>query len=1068
MATTTCTRERIESVEQLEALRGHLRRERERRHEQGVGEVRVCTGAGCIASGSLETLSALQRHLEDRGLKDRWEIIGTGCIGPCYGGPVVIVGDVLYERVRAGDAYAVVTEHLAHGRIVDRLTHRRPDGRHVARIGDLDFFKRQVKIVLRNCGHIDPTRIEDYIERDGYRALAEVLLRKDPDWVIETLKESGLRGRGGAGFPTWRKWAFARQQPSEVKYVVCNADEGDPGAFMDRSVLEGDPHSVIEGMAIAAATIGAQRGFVYVRAEYPLAVARLRIALEQAREVGLLGKNILGLGFDFDVEIRMGSGAFVCGEETALLTSIEGNRGEPRPRPPFPAEKGLWGRPTLINNVETFANVPIIVLKGGAWYAQWGTPRSPGTKVFALAGSIKHSGLVEVPIGIPLGDLIYDIGGGTASGKPFKAAQIGGPSGGCVPRQYLNTPLDYESLAELGAIMGSGGLVVMDDDSCMVDVARYFLEFVQEESCGKCTPCRVGTKRMLEIMDRICQGRGGEEDLEKLIELGEMIKETSLCGLGQTAPNPVLSTIRHFGHEYVEHIRDRHCRAGVCAALVAAPCESACPAHVDIPGFIALVAERRYAEAIRLHRERNPFAAVCSRVCFHTCEDKCRRGTMDAPVAVRAIKRFLVDQEVTLQVPEIRENPKNAKRKIAIIGAGPAGLTCAYFLTRLGYRPDVFEAELRPGGMLVQAIPPYRLPREVVAREVRMIEQMGAEIITGMALGRDFTLSSLRSQGYEAVFLAVGAPRGARLNIPGEDAVGVQDALDFLRTYNMRGSVPVGRRVVVVGGGNSAIDAARTAIRLGAESVVIVYRRNREAMPAYEEEIMEAEAEGVRLQLLTAPTEILTEGGRVVGLKCVPVQLGEFDYSGRRRPREVGEAFCIPADQVLVAVGQTLDLDQLCPDIDLRRNARGFIDADPVTGQTSQRWIFAGGDAVTGPASVVEAIAAGERAAVGIDQFLTGENHAFWREARPVEVSFLPDEDLEATPREPLRLLPVERRRHNFEEVELPWPEPVALRQARRCLRCDYGKRELGVGEPATALASDKSFAGGVTAGKAK
>lgn len=1035
------TRNRITGPDDLHSWRESLRAARRAWVERGGREVRICTGAGCIASGSLETQKALEEHLHEANLAELWRVIRTGCMGPCFGGPVLVVGDVLYEHVRPEDAAQLVRDHLLQGKIVERLTHRRPDGRHVPRMQDMDFFKRQVKIVLRNCGEIDPTRIEDYIERDGYQALAEVLLRRDPKWTIDALRESGLRGRGGAGFPTWRKWEAARLQTDPIKYVVCNADEGDPGAFMDRSVLEGDPHSVIEGMAICAATIGASQGFVYVRAEYPLAVQRLQIALQQAREVGLLGKNILGLGFDFDIEIRMGSGAFVCGEETALLTSIEGNRGEPRPRPPFPVEKGLWDHPTVLNNVETLANIPVIILRGGAWYAQWGTPKSRGTKVFALAGGIKHAGLVEVPIGIPLGDLIYDIGGGTASGKPFKAAQIGGPSGGCVPRHHLNVPLDYESLAELGAIMGSGGLIVMDDDSCMVDVARYFLEFVQDESCGKCVPCRVGTKRMLEIMERICNGQGEEADIERLIELGEMVKETSLCGLGQTASNPVLSTIRHFGQEYVEHIRDKHCRAGVCSALVAAPCSSACPANVDIPGFVALVAERRYAEALRLHRERNPFAAVCSRVCFHTCEDKCRRSTLDAPVAIRAIKRFMVDQEVTLQVPEIRENPKNAKRKIAIIGAGPAGLTCAYFLARLGYRPEIFEAQERPGGMLVQAIPAYRLPREVVAREVRMIEQMGVEIITGKALGRDFTLSGLRAQGYDAVFIGVGAPQGARLNIPGENAQGVEDALSFLRTYNIRGSVPVGRRVVIVGGGNSAIDAARTAIRLGAETVIVVYRRNREAMPAYEEEITEAEAEGVRLQLLTAPVEILTEGGKVVGVKCVPVQLGEFDRSGRRRPKEAGEAFCIPADQVLVAVGQTLDLEAICGDVELRKNARGFIEADPVTGQTSQRWIFAGGDAVTGPASVVEAVAAGERAAVGIDMLLTGANHAFWRELRPVDTAFDLEAEPESSPREPLRLLPVERRRHNFDEVELPWPEPVALRQARRCLRCDYGKR---------------------------
>jgi len=602
-------------------------------------------------------------------------------------------------------------------------------------------------------------------------------------------------------------------------------------------------------------------------------------------------------------------------------------------------------------------------------------------------------------------------------------------------------PLDYESLTELGAIMGSGGLVVMDEDSCMVDVARFFLEFVQEESCGKCVPCRVGTKRMLEILNRICEGRGEEADVERLIDLGEMIKDTSLCGLGQTAPNPVLSTIRHFGQEYIEHIRDKHCRAGVCGALVSAPCSSACPANVDIPGYISLVAEKRYAEALRLHRERNPFAAICSRVCFHTCEDKCRRSSIDAPVSIRGIKRFMVDQEVTMQLPEVRENEINAKRKIAIVGAGPAGLSCAYFLARLGYRPKVFEAEPRPGGMLVQAIPAYRLPREIVAREVRMVEHMGVEIFTNMVLGEDITLKALRAEGYDAAFLGVGAPCGVGLGLPGADAEGIGDALSFLRTYNLRGSVPVGKNVVVIGGGNSAIDAARTALRLGAETVTVVYRRSREAMPAYEEEIEEAEHEGVVLKLLTAPVEVVLEGRRVVGIKCLPMRLGEFDRSGRRRPEESGDAFILRADHVLVAIGQTLDMQKITRDVPLEIRNQTFIQANPVTGQTSEKWIFSGGDAVTGPSSVVEAVAAGERAAVGIDLFLTGANHAVWRETLEVDTAFDPDAEPSDAPREKLNLIPVERRRNNFAEVEQPWCESVAIRQAGRCLRCDYGKR---------------------------
>jgi NADH-quinone oxidoreductase subunit F len=1031
----------IANVKELTALRDEIRAEKARLSAEGHKQIRICLGASCIASGALKVKEALERELDNRQLQQQVSIVGTGCLGPCSGGPAVMIDQVFYEKLCPEDAKEIVGEHLARGRVVERLTHKRPDGRALANSADMDFFRRQKKIVLRNCGQIDPQRIEDYIAHDGYQALAKVLTQNSADTVIETMRVSGLRGRGGAGFPTWRKWKFTREAAGEQKYVVCNADEGDPGAFMDRSVLEGDPHSVLEGMAIAAHTIGAQMGYIYVRAEYPLAVQRLKIALAQAHDRGLLGKNILGTQFDFDLEIRMGSGAFVCGEETALLTSIEGNRGEPRPRPPFPAVQGLWGKPTVLNNVETYANVSAIVLQGGEWYASHGTERSKGTKVFALAGTIKNSGLVEVPVGMPLGDLIYDIGGGTLSGKDFKAAQIGGPSGGCIPKQHLNVPLDYESLAELGAIMGSGGLIVMDENSCMVDVARFFLEFVQEESCGKCVPCRVGTKRMLELLNRICDGRGEEADVERLIDLGEMIKDTSLCGLGQTAPNPVLSTIRHFGHEYIEHIRDKHCRAGVCPALVYAPCSSACPANVDIPGYVSLVAEKRYAEALQLHRERNPLAAICSRVCFHTCEDKCRRTTIDAPVSIRGIKRFMVDQEVTIQLPEVRENEQNAKRKIAIIGAGPAGLSCAYFLARMGYRPKIFEAEPRPGGMLVQGIPAYRLPREVVAREVRMIERMGVDILTNMTLGTDITLKALRAEGYDAVFLGIGAPVGVGLGMPGSDAEGITDALSFLRTYNIRGSVPVGKDVVVIGGGNSAIDAARTALRLGAEKVTVVYRRSREAMPAYAEEIEEAEHEGVSLRLLTAPLEVVVEGKRVAGIRCMPMRLGEFDRSGRRRPEEGGDAFVIPADQVLVAIGQTLDLQRITNSVPIQARSQSFIQVNPVTGQTSEKWIFAAGDAVSGPSSVVEAVAGGERAAVGIDLYLTGENHAFWHASREVDTSFDPDAPPSDATREQLNLIGVERRRNNFDEVEQPWCESVAVRQAGRCLRCDYGRR---------------------------
>ena len=728
----------IHNISELEAWRDRvksrisLRTKNDAVNDRGLRHVMICMGGGCIASGALNVKSCLEKELKKRKGTSRIKILDCGCLGPCALGPVLVVYPeaVLYQKVTPEDVPEIVSEHLIKGKIVNRLLPKNTGSSKAIRsLEDFDFLAKQTKIVLRNCGVINPMLIEEYIGRDGYMAAAKALTSMTPDEVIDVLKRSGLRGRGGAGFPTWLKWSLTRKAEGTEKFVLCNADEGDPGAFMDRSVLEGDPHSVIEAMIVAGYAVGAAQGFVYVRAEYPLAVERLEAAISDARRRGLLGQDIMGTGINFDLEIRMGSGAFVCGEETALMTSIEGNRGEPRPRPPFPAEKGLWDKPSLLNNVETYAAIPAILLNGSDWYASIGTKKSKGTKVFALAGAVNITGLVEIPIGTPLGDIIYDIGGGITNGGTFKAAQIGGPSGGCIPRNHLNVPVDYESLAELGAIMGSGGLIVMDEETCMVDLARYFLDFVQDESCGKCVPGRVGTKRMLEILERICAGQGEMEDLDRLVDLGNQIKDTALCGLGQTAPNPVLSTIRHFRDEYIAHIRDKHCPAGVCPNLVRSPCQNACPAGVNVPGFVSLIAEQRYKEALLLHRQRNPFAAVCASVCFHPCESRCRRRDLDSAVAIRGVKRFMVEQEDKPAPAEIRKNDTNAKRKIAIIGGGPAGLSCAYFLARLGYRPEVFEAGQKAGGMLIQTIPGYRLSRNALAREIRMIQNMNPHIL---------------------------------------------------------------------------------------------------------------------------------------------------------------------------------------------------------------------------------------------------------------------------------------------------------------------------------------------------
>ena len=535
----------------------------------------ICGGTGCTSSGSAEIQEALHREIAAQGLEDEIKVVQTGCFGLCALGPIMIVypEGVFYSKVTADDVPEIVEEHFLKGRPVERLIYKEEENETEEQIlnsslSNTQFYKKQLRVALRNCGVINPENIDEYIAMDGYFALAKVLKEMTPEDVIKTILDSGLRGRGGGGFPTGRKWQFARNSVSDKKYVVCNADEGDPGAFMDRSVLEGDPHAVLEAMAIAGYAIGADEGWIYIRAEYPIAVARLKIAIKQAREYGVLGNDIFGSGFNFDIHIRLGAGAFVCGEETALLTSIEGNRGMPRSRPPFPAIKGLWGKPTIINNVETYANIAQIILKGPEWFASMGTEKSKGTKVFALGGKIHNTGLVEIPMGTTLREIVEDIGGGVPNGKKFKAAQTGGPSGGCIPASLIDTPIDYDNLTAIGSMMGSGGLIVMDEDTCMVDLAKFFLEFTVDESCGKCSPCRIGTRRMLEILTRITEGNGTLEDLDELEEIAATLKTNSLCALGQTAANPVLSTIKHFRDEYLAHIVDKACPAGVCKKLM--------------------------------------------------------------------------------------------------------------------------------------------------------------------------------------------------------------------------------------------------------------------------------------------------------------------------------------------------------------------------------------------------------------------------------------------------------------------------------------------------------------------
>jgi NADH-quinone oxidoreductase subunit F len=1003
--------------------------------------VMICEGTGCAASQARDILEALKREIHRHGLDGEIRIVQTGCRGFCAMGPIVMIypDGIFYCQIKPEDVAHLVEETLLKGRIVERLAYKEPLGhRAIPHYSEIPFYTKQKRIALRNCGMIDPEDIREYIARDGYAALTKVLGELAPQQVLAEVKASGLRGRGGAGFPTGLKWEFTSRSPGQPKYVVCNADEGDPGAFMDRSIIEGDPHSLLEGMTIAAYAIGARQGYVYCRAEYPLAVKRLHVAIGQAREYGLLGDNILGTDFSFDLAVKEGAGAFVCGEETALLASIEGRRGEPRPRPPFPAVAGLWGKPTNLNNVKSYAMTPQIILNGAEWFAGIGSPQSPGTAIFALTGKVRNTGLVEVPMGITLGEIIYDIGGGIIGDRQFKAVQTGGPLGGCIPPQFLNVKVDFDSLREVGAVMGSGGMIVVDEDTCMVEFAKFFLTFATAESCGKCVPCRAGGKRMLEILSRICAGHGRREDLAAIRTIAEGMESAALCALGQLTPGPVMAALRYFEDEFIAHIDDRRCPAGACKELVPARCLNACPAGVDVPTYVSLAAEGRFAEALAVHRERNPFAMICGRVCPAFCEQRCRRGDIDAPVGIRAIKRFMADHEAA--VPWFPAKPRMARsEKVAVIGSGPAGLTAALRLAQAGYPVTVFEALPVPGGMMAVGIPEYRLPREALNREIDHIRQAGVQILCNRALGRDFRMDDLFDrEGFKAVIMAIGAHRSLRLGIPGEEAAGVVNGTDFLREVALgRAPAVKGRRVAVIGGGNVAVDAARTAWRLGAAEVHIVYRRTRLDMPAYPEEIEAAHEEGITFHFLTAPVRVLG-GDRVTGLEIQQQKLSEFDASGRRRPIPVKEALrTLLVDVVIPAIGQ--EPDKMCVlEAGLETNRNSTLKVGPSLA-TTRPAVFAAGDAVSGPASVIEAVAQGNRVAKEVDLYLTTGTRA--KVDIPLETRLTPlTWNMEAhadTPRLHMALAPVAARTGSFAEVELPAREDEIRNECRRCLRCD-------------------------------
>ena len=1029
----------------------------------------VCAGTGCLSNHSFEIKAALEEEIRNQKLENEVLVITTGCNGFCERGPIVVVQPegIFYQRLKVEDIPFLVEEHFIKNQPVEKLMYVPPDEEKlIPTMSDIDFFKHQRLIVLRNRGCINPESIDEYIAFGGYESLAKALMLMTPEEVVDEVKTSGLRGRGGGGFPTGMKWELTRKAPGDIKYIICNADEGDPGAFMDRSVLEGSPHSILEGMAIGAYAIGAFEGFIYVRNEYPLAVDQIKLAIQQAEEYGLLGEGIFDTDFHFKVKVVRGAGAFVCGEETALMASVEGRIGRPRQRPPYPAQKGLWGKPTNINNVETWANVPVIIERGGEWFSEIGTESSKGTKIFSLVGKVNNTGLVEVPMGITLREIIFDIGGGVQKEKAFKAVQIGGPSGGCIPREHLDMPVDYDALINVGAMMGSGGLIVMDEDTCMVDVAKYFTRFLYDESCGKCLSCRDGLKRMYEILTDITEGRATDADLSLLEDLAYVVKDASMCGLGQTAANPVLSSLRHFRDEYEAHIKYKKCPAAVCKKIISSPCQHICPIDTEAPIYIALIAHGKYEEAFNIIWKDNPLPSVCGRVCHHPCESKCRAGEGGDPITIRALKRFATDYALQNGIePNIEREPKR-EEKVAVVGSGPAGLSAGYFLALKGYNVTIFEALPVAGGMLAVGIPEHRLPKEILQADLDQVQKAGVQIQTNVAFGRDMTLEDLHKQGYTSVFLATGAHKSFKLGIPGEETKGIFPSMRFLTDVNLGRHVEVGKRVGVIGGGNAALDAARVAQRLeDCEEVSIIYRRTRAEMPAYEEEIEKALEEGIDIQFLAAPTKVLTENGKLTGIECIRMELGEMDESGRRRPVPVqGSEFTVHLDTLIAAIGEQPDLSFEPEKNGLDVSPWNTIIVDSETLATNREGFFAGGDVVTGPGTVIEALAMGKRAAESIDNYLRGEplkrKYTVTRPSIFVEPVELTDEEIEETQKPEMPCLRVAERNKNFREVELGYGEKTAVKEARRCLRCDLDvKTETEVDQDGEAYEKEKVHA---------
>ena len=1078
---------RLSSINELKELRSVLFDT----SDESKPRVVICAGTACQASGSNDIIRVVKRYLIENRLVGKVSLRITGCQGFCEMGPFILTEpqQAFYTQVKLNDVPRIIEAVLSGGYVEELLYQDPHSGERYHKRDDIPFFKNQQRSILGMNQKIDPIRIYDYITQGGYSALEEVLSKQNAGWVVQQVKDSGLRGRGGAGFPTGLKWELLAKQPSnDGKFLVCNADEGDPGAYMDRSVLEGNPHSIIEGMIIGAYGTGTAEGVVYVRNEYPIAVKHLNIAIKQARELGLLGEDILGTGFSFDIKLVKGAGAFVCGEETALIRSIEGKMGEPRQRPPFPIQKGINGKPTAINNVETWANIPLIFRLGAEKFASIGTKDNSGTKIFSLVGKIKNTGLVEVPMGTTIKEIVYDIGGGPAGKARIKAVQTGGPSGGCIPADMFDLPIDYDSLTKAGSIMGSGGMIVMDENTCMVDIARYFMNFLKDESCGKCFTCRKGTQRMYEILDDISKGQGTLEHLGLLKELAEVVKDTTMCGLGQTASNPVLSTLRYFHDEYRRHVIDKKCDSFVCKDLVGAPCQAGCPLDTEVWRYVALIEKGKYEEAYKVIRDANPFPSVCARVCGRKCETRCNLAVSGGQaLAIRAMKRFITDRIDPSVYKPVRTVSRGTElHRIAVVGAGPAGLSAAHYLSLLGYKVTLIDAADEPGGMLISCIPAYRLPQDVTRKEIELLLDENITLRCGTALGRDITIDELFKDGFKAVFLAIGADKSWQLGLEGEDTEGVYPSMQFLKAFNLRGEEMAKGHVGIVGGGNSAVDAARVAIRQKkAKSVVLLYRRTSQEMPAYAEEVEAALEEGIRLETLVSPTSIRyikaaeAEGvkvetfvqpvkidardGHLADIQCVRNKLGDVDSSGRRRPVPIpGTEFTIALDTLIVAIGERPDSDCLAS-MGLELDKGGRLRVDAKTLCTNRKGVFAGGDLVTGPNTVVNAIAAGRKAAGVIDRYLRGKELVEPPKVKLpsvfIEPAVVSDEELEDSERVEPATLNAKSRRKNFAEVERQLSVEQATREARRCLRCDLEFIELNENKDTKCVAVEEKSA---------